>query len=286
VTCTPLRLALAAALLAAAGAPARAQDAPKPADAEKPAEKPPEAKAGPTADEVKAYVKELDAKLPKMAEEDAVAAVKKLQDWYAALPAEDESRKALMGSLAKCLNLRGKDAVNEATAKALGTCGEDAVPPLRMAVEKLLKQKDFSQGVVAAAIKSLGKIASQKAGDIKFLTDLLKDKDDGVIDFAAQALVGYEKAPGVLRRDIVEELIKSSEGTAGKAEANDNAAKKRWQIFGESVVAALQKLSRQTFQKLPEFRAWLNNKDAGGGKNPQTWKAQDEKDKAESGGAK
>jgi hypothetical protein len=133
-----------------------------------------------------------------------------------------------------------------------------------------MEQKVPVPNVVREGLAGLGKIASPRQGDVKFLTDLLK-KDDEFIGDVARALAGYAGAKGVLRKDIFEELLKMSEGVFSKSEANDQPAKRRWNIWGTEVVEAMQKLTRQSYTKPTEFRSWLNKKEEGGGKNPRTW---------------
>ena len=124
--------------------------------------------------------------------------------------------------------------------------------------------------VSRAGLLAMGKLASPKPASVKFILDLLKGKDEFIAD-AARALSGYEKAPGALRKDIVEDLIKMSEGVFSSSEANDNNAKKKWNTWGSDVLEALEKLSRVKKANPKEYRTWYNSKDPGGGKHPKTW---------------
>ncbi len=261
---TPL---LATSALAEEGDPPGGGDK-KPADGEKPPEG--EKPAAPDETEIKEFCKDYEAKLSKMVDEEAMQGIDKLQAWYVHAEVPEGAKKAILGSVGKALKLRNREAVTEKLAKALADFGEEGVGFLRYIVDTSLKQKAPPSGVVTAAFKSLGKIASPKAADVKWLTDHLK-KDDDVISKAAHALAGYAGAPGAVRRDIFEELLKMSEGVFNAQNGNDPAAKRRWNIWGEDVVEAMQKLSRQNWTKPPEFRTWFNEKDPGGGKNPKTW---------------
>jgi hypothetical protein len=271
------RARLAAALLAAlllAAPPAGADDPkpaePKPADA-KPAEGEKKAPEPPKPEDVKAYVKEFTETVRKMTDEDAIARVEQLRAWYANAGTADESRKEILGAMKTVADVRGKEALLEAACKALGDFGDKGVGLLRYIVDRGLGQKVPPQGIVRAGIASMGKIASLAPADVKFLTDLLKKEDEFIGD-AARALSGYDKAPGALRRDIVEELVKMSEGVFSKQNGSDQPAKRKWNIWGSEVVEAMQKVSHASKPKNPEeFRKWLNDKGEGGGKNPKTW---------------
>lgn len=265
-----LLLALSLSVVAgAAGALALEGDEPKKDEPKKEGEAREEPR-GPTEEEVKEYVKTYEDTLKKMTDADAIAGVGRLHAFYVHPGADDDVKKEVLGAFKKVVDQRGRDALVEAAAKALGDFGEDAVNLLKYVVDRAMNQKVPAPGVVRAGLASLGKIANPKPADVKFLTDLLK-KDDEFIGDAARALAGYAKGPGVLRRDICEELLKMSEGVFSKSEGNDAKAKQRWNTWGTEVVEAMQKVSRTNFTKPPEFRKWLNEKGEGGGKNPRTW---------------
>ena len=270
-------VALAAALLLVPAtavpqdAGAKPPDA-KPADA-KPAggeKKAPEPPKPPTLEEVKEFCKQYEDSLKKMTDEDAIAGVEKSRGWFANPGTADDAKKEIVGLMKKVLEAKSRESLLEAACKALGDFGDDGVVLLKYAVDRAMGQKVPTSGVIRAGLPALGKIASPKTADVKFLTDLLKKEDEFIGD-AANALAGYGKAPGSVRRDIFEELLKMSEGVFSKSEANDQPAKRRWNIWGTDVVEALQKVSRQNWQKPTEFRKWFNDKGEKGGKNPKAW---------------
>ena len=237
--------------------------------AAKPEEKPPE-EVKP--EEIEAFIKQYEEQLSKMTDEDAIAGIGKLKGWYLNPRVGEEGKKAILKVFqSKVVKVRGKEAYLEAAAKALGEMGgEEAIPLLRYLVESSLGQKIQVASVARAGIASLGRIASVKGDNVKYLTEKLKKEDEFIGD-AARALAGYAKAPGAVRREIFEELLKMCEGVYSKSEANDVNMKRKWNIWGTEVVEAMQKVTGQNFTKPPEFRRWLNNKDPGGGKNPKTW---------------
>jgi len=223
------------------------------------------------AEEIKAFLKQYEEQLSKMTDEDAIAGIGKLKAWYVDPKTPDDSKSAIMKTFSTKVVRQHGEAYLEAACKALGEMGGDtSVQLLKMMVDRAINQKVPVNNVAAAGLASMGKIASPKPGDVKFLTDLLKGKD-AFIGHAALALGGYGNAPGALRRDIFEELLKNCEGTYSKSENNDNNAKKSWNIWGSEIIEALKKVSRQKWEKPPEFRTWWNKKEEGGGRHPKTW---------------
>ena len=205
-----------------------------------------------------------------MTDEDAIGGVEKLRGWYVNPETTEDIRKDILGAMKKVCDQGKREPLVEAAAKALGEFGEEAVGLLKFVTNKAVEAKVPSPGIVRAGLASLGRIASPKGDDVKFLTELLK-KDDEFIGDAARALAGYAKGPGAIRRNIFEELLKMSEGVFSKSEANDQPAKRRWNIWGTEVVEAMQKVTKTSWTKPPEFRKWFNDKNEGGGKNPRTW---------------
>ena len=266
------RLALAGALLLLAiPADAFPQDGGKepapPTEEEKK-----KAEAEKKVEEVKTFLENYESTLSKMTDEDAIAGLGKMKAWYLAKDMPEEAKKAIFKTFGtKVIRVRNREPYLEAAAKTLGELGdEDAVPMLQYIVDSAMKPKVPIFSVSRAGLLAMGKLASTKPASVKFILDLLKGKDEFIAD-AARALSGYEKAPGTLRKDIVEDLIKMSEGVFSSSEANDNNAKKKWNTWGSDVLEALEKLSRVKKANPKEYRTWFNNKDPGGGKHPKTW---------------
>lgn len=230
----------------------------------------PKADPAPSEDEVKEFTKNFEDSLKKMTDEDAIAGVEKMRAWWVHPGFPEDMKKDLLGTMKKVCDQSKRESLLEAAAKALGDFGEDGLGLIRYVTQRAFGQKPPPPGVVRAGLAAMGKIASPKDNDVKFLTELLK-KDDEFIGDAARALAGYAKAPGAVRRNIFEEFLKMSEGVFSKSEANDQPAKRRWNIWGTEVVEAMQKVSKTNWTKPPEFRKWFNDKGEGGGKNPRTW---------------
>ena len=270
------RLTLAGALLlVACPASAFPQDPPKDGGKE-PAppteEEKKKAEADKKLEEVKSFIENYESTLAKMTEEDAIAGLGRMKSWYVAKDMPEEAKKLIFKCFGnKVIKVRGKEAYLEAAAKAMGEMGdEEMVPLLQYVVDSAMKPKVPIFAVTRAGLMAMGKIASPKATNVKFITDLLRGKDEFIAD-AARALAGYEKAPGTLRRDLVEELLKMSSGVFSSSEANDSNAKKRWNTWGSDVLEAIEKLSRVKKANPTEYGVWFRNKDPGGGKHPKTW---------------
>ena len=262
-------------------------DTPPPADkppADKPpADKPPADKPpadapppdeGKKAEEIKAFLKEYEEGLAKLTGEQAIAGIGKLKGYYLDPKVEADLKKQIVALFAsKVVKYRGegKDAYLEAACKALGDMGGDTPAKLlQFLVGYALEPKIHIKSILTAGLAGLGKIASPKPADVKFLTEYLK-KDDEYIGDAARALAGYKKAPGAVRKDICEELLNMCAGVYSKSQANDNTAKRRWNIWGSEVIDAMKALSGKEFATPIEFRKWLNDKSETGGKNPKSW---------------
>jgi hypothetical protein len=266
-----LGLGLAFGALAAPAAIAQESPPAKDGGGEKaPPEKSPEEKK---AEEVKAYIKQYEETLSKMTEPDAISGLNKLKAFYLDAQVPPESKKEIMKTFqGKVIRVKNKESYLEAACKALGEMGGDeSVAQLKYLVSDALDKKVPVYKVARGGLESLGKIASPKPGDVKFLTDMMKKSEDDILGDVAQALKGYGKAPGAVRREIFEQVLLKAEGVYSKQNANDQNAKKQWTQWGTDAIDALKALSRTNFAKPPEFREWFNNKDKGGGKNPRTW---------------
>ncbi|MEN8148810.1 MAG: hypothetical protein ABFS86_03240 [Planctomycetota bacterium] len=76
---------------------------------------------------------------------------------------------------------------------------------------------------------------------------------------AARTLAGYEKASGKVRKELFEEVLKSSEGVySGFNNSNPNLERK-WNVIGEDVNEALSKLSHVKLSDPGVARKWFND---------------------------
>ena len=80
---------------------------------------------------------------------------------------------------------------------------------------------------------------------------------------------GYGKASGKVRKDMLEEVIKQTEGLYSAAQSTSNTTQvRKWNIIQTSAKAALRALSGQKFANPAEARTWFNDNK----KNKTLWK--------------
>jgi hypothetical protein len=249
------RSALLCALLAlAATAPALAKDG----GAAPPAGQPPA--AGPTKDaEAVQFLKELQPQIGKQADSDAKSSIKKLVDYWKDKDVSEATKKPIP----ELLHKYAKDAklsVPLDAIDALGETGQAGASALLDLLERTLKEKEPNADTYSHSLASLKKIADPRPATVKQLVDLLKFKVDAVIAKAADAISGYKDAPGKVRKELFEELVKQSEGVFnGSKDAKKSDLVRRWQVIGASVVNALNALSGQKFSDPAAARQWFND---------------------------
>ncbi len=144
----------------------------------------------------------------------------------------------------------------------------DSAKRLLKILGKVLKAKEPSVDRYGAVFIGLERIADLNPKVVKELTKLLKYKTPDVVGKAAKALGGYKDAPGKLRKDLLEELIKATEGTFSAQEGGDKTQERRWNIIRAKVMKSMNALSRQTFKNPREARQWFNQNK----KNKKLWK--------------
>jgi hypothetical protein len=236
----------AALVFAAASPPASAED-----DANPPAQ------PAPTKDEAAAQtVKQIKAQASKMPDAEAKAAIAKLLEIWKDKEVADATKKPIPD----ILQTFGRgDKAQIAAIDALAELGAPGAGPAVAILEHALKAKEPSHDVYGSCLRALGKIADTKKSTLDTLTDLLKHRMDDVVGKAAQAMQGYKEAPGKVRRELLEELIKNTEGVASQANDAKNATQvRKWNIIQTAVMGAVNALSGQKFSKMTEARAWFN----------------------------
>lgn len=252
-----LRIELAAAVLAAAsvagtgfadppagappaGAPATPPVATKDADAAQ-------------------FLKDLPAKMSKESDTEAEASIKKLIEIWKDKDVTDATKKPVPDLLEKYAK-EEKSKIAVAAIGALGELGPAAgAGPVVQILEKSLKAKEPALDIYGTCLASLKKLADPKPTTVKALVDLLKFKLDDVVAKAADAMAGYKDAPGKVRRDMLEELIKQTEGVfAQSKDAKNGGQVRKWNVIGGSVTTALKALSGQALKDPEEARKWFN----------------------------
>ena len=228
----------------------------------------PPAEGQPTKDQAAAqYLKELKPQLAKIADADAKTAIKKLVEIWKDKDVTEDTKKPVPDFLEGF----GKDDKTLVAIDAIDGLAElgaaEGSPPVLRILERSLKAKDPSVDVYGSCLRAMKKLADPKASTVKALTDLLKSKYDDVVGKAADAMSGYKDAPGKVKKELLEELIKSTEGTSSAAQDPKNSGQvRKWNIIQTNVMNALKALSGQQFKDVAAARQWFNQH-----KKDKTW---------------
>ena len=154
----------------------------------------------------------------------------------------------------------GKSMVASIAIEALGGLGPAGGPPLMDLLDRALKAKEPSAETYGNCLRAIKKAADPRPATVKGLLELLKYKLDDVVAKAADAISGYKDAPGKVRREMLEEVIKQSEGVfSSSKDAKNGSAVTKWRIIQGSVLSALNALSGQQFADPSAARAWFND---------------------------
>lgn len=227
--------------------------------------------------------------LAQITDEQAVEAIKDLQAKMKDLP-EDDARKS-----AKSLIMYwNSDAVTEGTKKQIPKMLADMAKDKRIKVamagiegfggldpktggklcmsvlKKESKAKEPAVDIYGPAFDSLKKLADTSKGTVGDLIKYLRHKNDAIAAKAAYAMSGYEKSTGPVRREMVEELIKNTEGLYQQADqAPRSPQTRRWNVMKSPVLRALKALTGgQPFRNPSEARTWFNDNK----KDKKLWK--------------
>lgn len=223
---------------------------------------PPPATAGPTKDaEAAAFLKEVKAKMAKETDTDAKASIGRLLAIWKDKDVTEETKKPVPDLLEAYARQDKVTVAMEAISKLGDLGGNAGAAPVLSILEHALKAKEPAVDIYGSCLQALHRLADTKKTTVKALMDLLKHRMDDVVGKAADAMAGYRDAPGKIRRDMLEELIKSTEGTASQANDPKNAGQvRKWNIIQGSVMKALSALSGgQKFKDPSEARKWFND---------------------------
>ena len=136
-------------------------------------------------------------------------------------------------------------------------------------LKKVLKGKEPSVERYGACFRALKLVADPGKNTVSALVKYLRNKSDDVIAKSLDAMAGYGKAPGKVRKQLMEEVIKQTEGLYSAAQSNANTSQRRkWNIIQTSAKSALRALSGRKFANPAEARAWFNDNK----KNKALWK--------------
>lgn len=249
----PLLLLTIGAFVAAAADPVAACAAPQDPPPAKPEESPKVA-------ECAQYLKELPPLMAKQNEMEAKASIEKLKGYWKDAEIPAETKKAIPGLIARYTKDLDKVALLVAGIDALAELGPDeGAKPILEVLNRGLKAKEPSVDVYGAALRGLKRLADPSKGTVGTLIDLLKHRENEVISKAADAIAGYKDAPGKVRKELLEELIKSTEGVFANSKNSSNTNDvRKWNMINFNVMQALRALSGQQFKDPAEARAWFN----------------------------
>ncbi len=229
-----------------------------------------ETEEGPSPEDVEAtrYIESVEKLIGKQGEGAARATATKLAEIFLNEKVTEGIKKPIpkwLGSMAANKN----EMVAVAGIENLTKLGPEYASKVLMKVLlKSLKAKEPSVQKYSACLKSFKSMADTDAKIMKDLVKLLKNKDHDVVGKTAAALSGYNKAPGKIRKQLLEECIKQSEGVYNAAQNNDQNAKRKWNIVSSGIMSALNSLSRVKFKNPGEARSWYNDNK----KNKAVWK--------------
>jgi hypothetical protein len=209
-------------------------------------------------DEANEYAKEFKKAYKKQTSAEVIEGVDKLVAFYKNEQVDDKrARKAILDCLKKATTVRD----NVVVAHVMTKCGEmddDVISIILPTLNRALDAKPPADQIYEAALEALGKLHSESRPAIKQLTDLLNYKDDSVVGRACRALAGYAGASGNTRKDLFEEVLKSTEGTYSASKNRDANAERKWNVIGEDAVDALNKLSGEKLADPAAARKWFN----------------------------
>jgi hypothetical protein len=206
------------------------------------------------------WLKELPKQIGKQTEEDAAASVKRLVEVWgdeAVLPA---TKKPVPGHLERYAKTSDFMPVAVAAVDGMGELGPDEGAKSALEVlEHALKEKQPSVDLYGACFRTLKKLADPSKKTVGALVKYIKYKDYDVIAKSADAMSGYRDAPGKVRKELFEELLKISEGIYSAAENTEG--KRKWNTIGNSVMNAFRALAQgqAQFNDPGQARSWYND---------------------------
>ena len=215
--------------------------------------------------EVKELIDTLKGHAKKKAKEDeqAIATIDELVQEFERSGPKDKA--SIVSALQWCYGQKRPKEIAEgvpdtrlydACSVALGAMGPESVKALiKLLDHKSLKKLLSSRGLV---ITSLGK--TRHLDGVKPMMDLLKDKDEEIISYAAQGLGYHDGSPLEVRKDAFEALLKilmSAKGTMD-SDPQDLIARERYYAIAASIITSLEALSGHNEREPEAWQRWWN----------------------------
>ena len=205
------------------------------------------------------FAKQFKKEYKKMTAADQMEAVDKLIGYFNNDQVTDKgARKSILDAISKATIVKDNTVVAHVMKKS-EALGEEAVRIVLPVLNRELAQKVPDESVYGAALGTLGKIRSENKLVIKTLTKLLKDKDDSIVGLATRTIAGYADAPGSVRKELFEEVLKATEGVYSGAQSQNQTLERKWNIIGDDVKDALSKLSGTKLSDPAAARKWFND---------------------------
>jgi hypothetical protein len=206
------------------------------------------------------YLKDLKPQIGKQADAEAKASIKKLVAIWKDKDVTAATKKPVPDLLEAYARLDKQTLIAVDAIDALGDLGpEEGAGPVLSLLDRALKAKDPPVDIYGSCLRSLKKLADPRKATVGKLIDLLRNKADDVVAKAADAMGGYKDSPGKVRKELIEELIKNTEGTFSQSKDPKNATQvSKWRIIQFSVLGSLKALSGQDFKDPEEARRWFN----------------------------
>ncbi len=212
---------------------------------------------------IKDLIKTL-AKETKAGDEDAdaIKTITTLQSRYAKAEAKDQ--KAIVTGIEKCLSAKRKTPkdtepdvpLHTASVEALGTM----MPASLKALTKLIKSKQHedNETLIALAIEQLGNSSDESA--IKPLTELLTANSINTQSAAVTALGSFSSHPGKVRKEIFEDLLKTTLGimSAQSAKADDTEIQERVTRVMQPGMKSMEQLTGHSETMPDAWQTWWN----------------------------
>ena len=257
----PKTLALVLFAVAATHVASSFADGTAPAPARSPASAQPVA---PTHDpDAVTFLRTLEATISKQTNDEEIASIKTLVGFWKDPAVKDETKKPIPGLVAWYARRKSTPVALAGIAGLADIGPGEGAQNLVALLGSVLGRDDAAPEVVAGVFAALKKVADPDPAVTDALVKLLVNKDNLVVAKAADTLGGYGAAPGDVRRDLLEQLIRSFEGVASQAQsqpkkAPNRTAMNKWATVGSAVVGAMNALAHQSFTDPAAARRWFN----------------------------
>ncbi len=151
-----------------------------------------------------------------------------------------------------------RNAVQVKAVYALGSFGKLGAKDLQRVLKDRSLKADEKREVFLAAIQGLG--ITKDIGGMKVLIKFLQDKDSYVIATAAESLGNYHDVKGVVRKEIVKNMIKvfSSSFSASK-DARKTAQIEKFNVIAGPFNNTLQALTSASPGNAEDWQRWFND---------------------------